>query len=345
MKHLLLILNLLAAPDGYGQQKHTGGVDPASLVGKRVNVGRLPLCQPGTYTVDLAHAGKQATVVDAKPNKMMPALSRSGMSALTPEMRAIIEDQQQAVTLLLQFDDGMTFDSCAPIGPKMLASYLDLPLEQTKSTSSSDSAAANPVAAYNNRAVQTPKSEIEPSWEAELSDEEVKAALRGDGRDHWVLIQDMGLFAAQGTRVPSIEIYMPEALLSIKSESARKQFIEYMPSPEDRQRSLTVIANGYVGKTPADGCASITRIILLSDRSGRLLKEADLSQPLEETWRNAFGATTYCQSVQAKFSLESVQKIRAAAPDGEFFIAVFAGSINTKMYKIKHKRQSKLGLN
>jgi hypothetical protein len=33
------------------------------------------------------------------------------------------------------------------------------------------------------------------------------------------------------------------------------------------------------------------------------------------------------------------------APNGEFFVAVFAGTVNTKMYKIKPKHQSKLGLN
>jgi hypothetical protein len=39
-----------------------------------------------------------------------------------------------------------------------------------------------------------------------------------------------------------------------------------------------------------------------------------------------------------------VQKVKAAAPDGEFLVAVFSGAVNTKMYKIKKKHQSKLGL-
>jgi hypothetical protein len=39
-----------------------------------------------------------------------------------------------------------------------------------------------------------------------------------------------------------------------------------------------------------------------------------------------------------------VRKVKAAAPNGEFLVAVFAGSVNTKSYKIKKKHQSKLGL-
>jgi hypothetical protein len=106
-----------------------------------------------------------------------------------------------------------------------------------------------------------------------------------------------------------------------------------------------IVAQGYAGKTIAEGCTSITRIVLLSDRSGGIVEEAYLSEPLDETWRNNFGATNSCQQLRAKFSLDSVKKVKAAAPNGEFLVAVFAGAVNTKMYKIKHKHQAKLGLN
>jgi hypothetical protein len=65
---------------------------------------------------------------------------------------------------------------------------------------------------------------------------------------------------------------------------------------------------------------------------------------LEETWRNDFGATNQCQALPAKFSLEDVWTVRAAAPNGEFLVAVFADTVNTKMYKIKRKHESKLSL-
>ena len=57
-----------------------------------------------------------------------------------------------------------------------------------------------------------------------LSDHEVKLALSEKGKDRLVVIQDMGLMAAQGNQVPTITLYMPEAVLAIRAESAKKQF-------------------------------------------------------------------------------------------------------------------------
>jgi hypothetical protein len=130
MKNLELILLLVLPSISFGQDQPTMQ-DPAQLVGKEVNVQRMPLCQPGTYTADLAHAGKRATVVSVKPNTMMPALSPTVMSRLPPETRAMIEDQQRAATLLLLFEDGTKLDTCAPVGPKKLAEYLELAPGQT----------------------------------------------------------------------------------------------------------------------------------------------------------------------------------------------------------------------
>jgi hypothetical protein len=150
--------------------------------------------------------------------------------------------------------------------------------------------------------------------------------------------------AAQGNQLPTITLYMPEAVLAIQAASAKKQFIQYEPSEEEKRRSLMVVAQGYAGKTITDGCTSITRVVLVSDPSGGVVQEAYLSEPLEETWRNNFGATNNCQALRVKFSLDDVQKIKKAAANGEFFVAVFSGTIKTKMYKVKHKHQSKLGL-
>jgi poly(3-hydroxybutyrate) depolymerase len=154
----------------------------------------------------------------------------------------------------------------------------------------------------------------------------------------------MGLMAAQGNQVPSIRLFMPDAVLAINAESAKRQFTQFMPSDEDKRRSLMIVAHGYVGKTITDGCSSITRVVLLSDPSGNLVKEAYFSEPLDGIWRNNFGATNTCQALRAKFSLEDVRKVKAASPNGEFLVAVFSGSVNTKMYKVKRKFQSKLNL-
>jgi len=105
-----------------------------------------------------------------------------------------------------------------------------------------------------------------------------------------------------------------------------------------------VQAEGFVAEKVQGGCESVTRVILLSDPSGRIVREAYRSSTQSEAWQNAFGATNHCQSLTAKFSLEDLQQVRAAAEDREFYIAVFSGSVRTKIYKIKRKYQDKLGL-
>jgi hypothetical protein len=89
---------------------------------------------------------------------------------------------------------------------------------------------------------------------------------------------------------------------------------------------------------------SITRVVLLSDPAGSTVKEAYNAEPLSDTWRNIFGVTNNCQTLRAKFAMTEVQQVQASARDGEFYVAVFAGSERTKLYRIKRKHQEKLGL-
>jgi hypothetical protein len=325
------ITMLLLSLAGFGQEQQQPIQDLNLLIGKHVTVQRQPLCQPGTYTVVLSYAGKQATVVSMKPSKITP-LSQGVMARMPPQARAMMEDAHKAATILLQFEDGTQLDTCAPIGPSKVFDYFELvpgqTLEQVAKNSTASPVTSAPIA---------PRADV-------LSDDEVKLAVSGKGRDHWVFIEDAGLMAAQGNQVPAITLYMPEAVLAIRAESAKKQFTKYEPEEEEKRRSLMIVAQGYAGKTITEGCTSITRIVLLSDPSGGVVQEAYLSEPLGETWRNGFGATNQCQSLRVKFSLADVRKVKAAAPNGEFLVAVFAGSVNTKMYKIKKKHQSKLGL-
>jgi hypothetical protein len=334
-------------------QEQSSIQDFSVLVGKQVIVQRIPLCQPGTYNTVLTYSGKQATVVSLKPFKLPYPISQAVLNKMTPAARAMIEDQMKAATLLLQFDDGTKLDTCAPIGPSKFSDSFELAPGQTLPPSPSVATAPTPVSTPNAAATPTPSvaataspvaTANQPQAAGMLSDEEVKLALEGKGKDHWVLIQDMGLMAAQGNQVPTISLFMPEAVLGIQAQSAKKQFTHYEPTEEDERKSLMIVAHGYAGKTIAEGCTSITRIVLLSDSSGGIVKEAYLTEPLGETWRNGFGATNECQALRAKFSLDDVQTVRQAAPNGEFLVAVFAGSVNTKMYKIKKKHQSKLTL-
>jgi hypothetical protein len=315
----------------------------------------MPLYEPGTYkAIPNTYAGQQVTIIAFKPMAMPKiALNSEQLARLSVQQRAAIQDSQNMGTLVVQFADGTKTDT-GTIMPSLLANYLEL-VEQPPPASAAGlggaterpqpATAASLGGAPENPQPTLPSPVVQPRPVDELTAEEVEMALTGKAKDNWVLIQDMGLMAAQGNQVPAITLYMPEAVLAIRARSAKKQFTQFEPSAEDRRRSLMIVAQGYAGKTIAEGCTSITRIVLLSDPSGGIVEVAYLSEPLDETWRNNFGATNSCQELRAKFSLESVKKVKAAAPNGEFLVAVFAGAVNTKMYKIKHKHQSKLGLN
>src|SRR5215469_17045010 len=83
------------------------------MVGMRVMVGRMPLCEPNTYTVDLAHAGKAAKIISVKPNNMTVKLSASTLERLPEQSRNLVEDAQNSGTILLEFEDGKRLDTCA----------------------------------------------------------------------------------------------------------------------------------------------------------------------------------------------------------------------------------------
>lgn len=186
-----------------------------------------------------------------------------------------------------------------------------------------------------------------------LSDAEVNLALGGVGRDRWVTLTDVGgsflnamaYGADHVVQDASITLYTAEALLAIRQESAKRQFLEYVPTDDDRRQALMVVAHGFaIGTSSGPTSRSVTRIALVSDPSGKVVEEAYLSEPLGESWQNGFGATSRGQSLRVKFSMESVQRVKAAAQNGEFIVAVFAGTTRLKTYVVKVKHQKKLGM-
>jgi hypothetical protein len=328
------ILTLLIVGACFGQEQQPIQ-DLNVLVGKQVIAQRVPLCRPGTFTTVVTYAGKQAKVLSLKPFNL-PHLSEKTMSRMSPEARTMMKDQQRAATILVEFEDGTKLDSCGPVSPGRLPDWFELVPGQTLEVAST--APATPSSSTTMPTQQSTQSA------GILSDDEVRQALNGKGKGHWVSIEDMGLMAAQGNQVPKITLYMTDAVLAIGAESAKKQFINYEPTEEDKKKSLMIVAYGYAGKTIAEGCTPITRVVLLSDPSGGVVEEAYLSEPSSQVWRNNFGAINDCQALRTKFSLEAVEKVRTAASNGEFFVAVFSGTVNTKTYKIKRKHQSKLDL-
>jgi hypothetical protein len=136
--------------------------DINQLVGKRVIAQRMPLCEPGTYNHVIAYAGKQATVLSAKPSQTMPAISQKVLAKMPPEARAMVEDQQKAATVLVQFEDGTKLDTCAPIGPAQILQYFELAEGETlaapalaNTAATLSPSAAEPVKQLNDAGILT----------------------------------------------------------------------------------------------------------------------------------------------------------------------------------------------
>ena len=162
MKYLSLLIVLLALPCfAQDQQPQPSQASPQPqpsqsapqsqpipedlnlLVGKRVVIGRLPLCVPKTFTTNLTYSGKTATVVSLKPGTMHK-FSPSVMSRMTPEMREQLEDLQKGGMLLFQFEDGTQLDTCAALGPKTISPNLELAPGETIAAPANQVAAAAP---------------------------------------------------------------------------------------------------------------------------------------------------------------------------------------------------------
>lgn len=183
-----------------------------------------------------------------------------------------------------------------------------------------------------------------------LSGNEVKAALADKAGTGTAMIIDAGLGAAAcNVQFPTLFLYAPTGWLQSLSINARKQYPPFSPKPEDTLRALTIIAQGcassesLTGTAHAPTCDSITRVALLSDKAGKVVIEALVSEPLAaQSWQNGFGARAACSSLVSRFTLSDVEKVRN--DKGEFLVATFNGAQRLKIYTVKQKFIRQLGL-
>lgn len=117
---MLALLLCLSCANLTAQQQAVQGLD--ALVGEQVVAQHTPLCLPGTQATVSSYAGKLARVVSVKP-ATTAHLSEEYLSGLSPEARAMMEDQQKAATILVQFGDGTQLDTCGPVTPTNLSSH------------------------------------------------------------------------------------------------------------------------------------------------------------------------------------------------------------------------------
>jgi hypothetical protein len=335
---------VLAVSTFVSSQAQTSTTDMKTLVGRKAIAQRIPFWKPGTYEmIPLKYAGKTVTIVNVQPSTMyagMPTMTPEQLAAMPEAMRQSMEGLKTASIVTVQFADGTKADTGAlPVTALTLSSFLKL-LPDDANNTPSDSANSSSIPASGAPA-QAPTASSIPL----ISATEVRAAIQGEGKNHWVNLMAGGEGSPQITpKIAYIELLMPEAILAEKSASARSQFLPYDPKEEDEQHALTIFAYGGAGETIQDGCISITRVVRLSSETGGIVKEAFVSDSAAETWRNGFGASNQCDSIWTKFTFEDVSAVKAAAKDGEFYVAVFSGSVKLKVYKVKKKHQTKLSL-
>jgi hypothetical protein len=145
---MVVALLAMAAP-GYGQTSPAPADaaaakipdDLGQLVGKKVLVGRIPLCVPKTYSVNLTYAGKPATVVSYAKD---PMLARTNVNRMPSRMRSMMEDALHGGRLTFRFDDGTVLDTCVNTLFSQLAPNMDLIQGDTTAQPTASAPAAAP---------------------------------------------------------------------------------------------------------------------------------------------------------------------------------------------------------
>ena len=99
--------------------------DLSLLVGKRVIVGRMALCTPKTYSVNLSYSGKTAKVVSFSRNTTVDGVKRQ-LRSLPPATQSLMENQMKGGLVLFEFDDGTRLDNCVDIGWNELSAQIEL---------------------------------------------------------------------------------------------------------------------------------------------------------------------------------------------------------------------------
>lgn len=118
------------------------------LTGKKVIVGRVPLCVPNTYSANMTYGGKLATVVSYAPNALL-ARNAANLNRYPPNMRATMDDARRGGRLTFRFEDGTILDTCGDLTLSQLAPNMQLAPGETIAlppTPSGTLAAAGPAA-------------------------------------------------------------------------------------------------------------------------------------------------------------------------------------------------------
>jgi hypothetical protein len=178
-----------------------------------------------------------------------------------------------------------------------------------------------------------------------LSSEEVTVAAAAKPDSGFVYPEDMSFATPSicNAQMPSEAIFTPAGWINAQSVSAKKQFLPFQPTEDDTLNALTVISKGCAsGASGGPVCDAITRVALLSDKSGGIVVEAISTKPFTMSYQNGYGATAACSAMLSRFAMADLKKVRNGK--GEFLIATFNSSELLKIYVVKEKHLKKLGL-
>ena len=139
----------------------------------------------------------------------------------------------------------------------------------------------------------------------------------------------------------SVHLFTTQSWTAFSAQELHRQYREFTASnlsKTETLRGLTVVGFGMAyGSYAGPQCASITRIALISDKSGEVVAEAADQDTVPSTWSNAFGASATCQALVVRFAEKDVQRVATASRNGEYFVAVFSGQNGRFLYKVKKK--------
>lgn len=142
----------------------------------------------------------------------------------------------------------------------------------------------------------------------------------------------------------SVQAFTPTTWIRQKAAEAAKEYREFMIADvtEDMRRPVLYII--IFASKSKDGeqifGESVQHVVIRSESRSKVLQPLKI-ESFGEGQQNIFGASEEYVGRTVTFSLEEVQKVRMASPDGEFFVTVI-GENSEKNFKIKKKHFEKL---
>ena len=179
-----------------------------------------------------------------------------------------------------------------------------------------------------------------------LTDEDIQTAIRSGAtaKSHNPYTNDWGIGVVLGPRIwidPVIlsQVFTPTEWIKWQSHmSASKLLPPFKPREEDLAPVLHV-GTMSTAKDMTIGCYHVMNVVLRDTKKSITLQPIQISTTVQ-TYQNIFGATLPCAGAIATFSLDGLEKVRAADSNREFLLTIVTedGPIDQKIRKSEFSR-------